>query len=161
MDKKIVESHRDGGQAILILGTAVIFFGLLGTFIIFDIAPEYELTKRIPLTLLGLGLCLFSLLSLRHYLKEAPKIVISTSRITVKSVFRSVEIPLADIQDVGLRQKAPMMFIFMRVPMESTIIKSKKTRRSRSLGPLLREHKQDKIHNREDCRKGQKWGLEL
>jgi len=125
MDKKIVESHRDAGQAILIIGTAVIFFGLLGTFITFYIAPQYELTKRIFLTLLGLGTYLFSILSLRHYLKEAPKIVISTSRITAKSLFFNREIPLSDIEDVGLRQKSPLQFVFMSVPMESTIIRSK------------------------------------
>jgi hypothetical protein len=126
MDKKIVESHKDVGQAVLIIGTAVVFFGLLGTFITFYIAPQYESTKRVVLTLLGLGVYLFSLLALRHYLKEVPKIIISTSRITIKSIFNYIEIPLTDIEDVGLRQKSPLLFVFMSVPMESTIIKSKK-----------------------------------
>jgi hypothetical protein len=126
MDKKIVESRRDVGQAILIIVMAVIFFGLLGTFITFYIAPQYELTKRIFLTLLGLGVYLFSILSLRHYLKEVPKIIISTTRVTIKSLFSNLDIPLSDIQEVGLRQKSPLLFVFMSVPMESTIIKSKK-----------------------------------
>jgi hypothetical protein len=126
MDKKIVESHRDVGQAILIIGTAVVFFGFLGTFITFYIAPQYDLTKRIFLTLLGLGCYLFSILSLRHYLKEVPKVVISTSSITIKSLFTNIEIPLIDIEEVGLRQKTPLRFVYVSMPMESTIIKTKR-----------------------------------
>jgi hypothetical protein len=125
MEKKIVESHRDVGQAILVIGTAVIFFGLLGTFIVFYIAAQYELPKRIFLTLLGLGSYSFSVLSLRHYLKDVPKIIISTSKITIKSLFTKREIPLADIEKVGLKQKSSMLFVYLPVDMESTMIQSK------------------------------------
>ena len=89
MNKKIVESQRDAGQAILIIVMAVVFFGLLGTFITFYIAPQYEVTKRAFLTLLGLGVYLFSILSLRHYLKEVPKIVISTTSVTIKGISKN------------------------------------------------------------------------
>ena len=36
------------------------------------------------------------------------------------------KIPLTDIEEVGLRQKTPLLFVYVSVPMESTIIKSKK-----------------------------------
>lgn len=126
MDKKLVESHRDVFQAILILGPGGLFFVLLGTFFLFNIAPQYDLAKRIILTLVGLGLYLFSFLTLRYYLKEAPKIVISTSKIIIKSVLNNIEIPLTDIESVGLRQKSPLLFIIMSFPAESTIIRTKR-----------------------------------
>ena len=125
MEKKIVESHRDLLHAILVIGTMVIFFGLLGTFIIFYIAAQYELPKSIFLTLLGLGAYSFAILSLRHYFNDVPKIIISTTAITIKTLFNKRVIPLADIENVGLNQKSPMAIVYLAVDMESTIIHSK------------------------------------
>lgn len=112
-------------QALLILGSGVFFFALVGTLIIFFVAPEYALLKRIGVTLLGLGSYLFAVLSLRHYLKETPKIIISTSAITIKWLFHRREIPLLDIAGVGLKQKSPLFFVYMTFPVESTVIRSK------------------------------------
>jgi hypothetical protein len=104
----------------------VILLALVGTSVTFYIAPQYDVTRRISLTLLGLASYLFSTLAIRHYLKEVPKIIISTTGITIKSLFTDLKVPLTDIDEVRLRQKMPLRFVFVSRPMESTIIVSKK-----------------------------------
>lgn len=128
MDKKIVESHRDAAYALLIIGVSFGFFALLAAFMIFIVAPQYEIGKQIGLTLTGLGSFAFAIYSLVHYLRDVPKVIISTSRITVKSIFSTKEITFDDIEKIGLKQKTMLRYggIFSR-SMESTIIQTKQS----------------------------------
>lgn len=125
MDRQLVESHTAPGQAILILGLGVGFFGLLSAFLIFIVAPQYEIEKQILLTLLGIGLLGFSYYSLQYYFRDVPKIFITTSKIIIKSPFKKREVMFHDLDKIELGQKSFMTFLFISWPMESTIIHTK------------------------------------
>lgn len=103
----------------------MLLVGLIGTIIIFFATPQYDTVKRIGLTLLGIGSWLFSLSFVRHYLKEAPKVVITVAGIRIKSLFVDVNIPFQEIEKVELAQKSKLRVLFHSTSMESTIIRSK------------------------------------
>jgi hypothetical protein len=126
MEKKVVESHRDFAYGLLLIGVGFTFFALLGTFMIFMIAPKEQIGRQIMMTLLGLGSFAFAFYSLHHYLKDVPKIIVSTERIIIKSFYANKEIVFADIENIELGQKTLLPYGgFLSRSMESTIIYSK------------------------------------
>lgn len=125
MTVKIFESRRSILRGIAAVVFVVLFFGLIGTVIIFVAAPQSDPGKRIGLTLLGIGSWLVSLIFLWHYLKEAPKVTITIAGIRIKSLFVDVNIPFHEIEKVELAQKSELRVFFHSTDMESTIIRSK------------------------------------
>lgn len=115
-------SRKEVSQAILQIGIGFMLFIVLGSFIIFKIASGYEWPAKTMLYLTGQFFYLIAVLFLRHYLINTPKVIISTTKLTVKSLFKYIEIPLSDIVNVRISQKSPYHFIMFSTEMESTII---------------------------------------
>lgn len=120
-----VTSEPNIVQIFVILVIGGLFFLLLGTFMIFMVAPEYPLPKQLGLVVLGLGSYTFAIGSAVNYFRSTPELTVTLDDICIKYIHKSVMIKTNDISEIHLNQKSEYKFLFFGMPMESTIIKLK------------------------------------
>lgn len=120
-----VRSEPNVIQIFVILVVGGLFFILLGTFIIFMVAPAYPLNKQLGLTVIGLGFFAFAIAAAVNYFKSTPEVSVTLDELRIKHIYKSEIIKSDDISDVLLNQKSTYKFLFVRMPMESTIVNLK------------------------------------
>lgn len=120
-----VTSEPNVVQIFVILVAGGLFFILLGTFMIFMVAPDYPLNKQLGLTATGLGLYAFAIAAAINYFKSTPEVIVTLDELRIKHIYKSETIKSDDISEVLLNQKSAYKFLFVRMPMESTIVNLK------------------------------------
>jgi hypothetical protein len=120
-----VRSEPNIVQIIMILVVSGLLFILLGTFIIFMIAPDYPLSNQLVLTATGLGLYTFAFAAAVNYFKSTPKVIVTLDELQIKHLWKSETIMTDKISEVLLNQKSLYKFLFISMPMESTIVNLK------------------------------------
>ncbi len=117
-----VRSEPNIVQIFVILVAGGLFFILLGTFMIFMVAPDYPLNKQLGLTATGLGFYAFAITAAIHYFRSTPQVIVTLNELQIKHIFKSETIKSNEISEVLLNQKSLYKFLFVRMPMESTIV---------------------------------------
>lgn len=120
-----VRSEPNVVQIFVILVVGGLFFFLLGTFLIFLIAPDYVFEKRLALTAIGIGIYAFAIAIVVDYFKSAPELVVTLDELWIKHIYKSEIIKTEEISEVLLNQKSLYKFLFIRMQMESTIVNLK------------------------------------
>lgn len=118
-----VISSPNAGHLIVVFGAGGIFFLLLGTFLIFVVAPDYKLAEQIMLTLTGSIFYLIASYGVYNYIRNVPEITVTLDNVVVKYVFKKkILIASEQIKTIHLSQKSDYLFLLVSTPIESTII---------------------------------------
>ena len=125
MEKVLVRTYWNILQSTVILFFGVIFFAIIGVFLIKFQIDNPDNPKRLFGLIAGFGIIGFSLFALTYFLRIFPTVTITTEKIVLRSPFRRQEIKFKDIQSIGLMRKSPMTFLFITMPVESTSIMTK------------------------------------
>jgi hypothetical protein len=120
-----VTSNPNVGQILVILLAGGLLFFLMGTFLIFIVAPDYPLTKQLGVSLVGGMFYIVAFLGSVNYFKSAPEITVTLDDIVVKYLFKRIVIKTDQVQTIHLSQKSDYQFLFIGMQMDSTIIELK------------------------------------
>jgi hypothetical protein len=123
--KMKVKSETNVVLVFVVLVVGGLFFILLGTLMIFVIAPDYPLIKQLGLTATGLGFYAFATAAAVNYFKSTPEVIVTPDELRIKHIYKSETIKADDISEVLLNQKSLYKFLFLKMPMESSIVKLK------------------------------------